>query len=144
MILLVEQPIMNMLTFLNFVTNKQSKNKRYPHNPKKSVATTFTTYQQYTSPGAPTYPYFSKPLRICIFQLYQSPSGPVYTDTTSFSDLQRLFALNMKIHFKTTERKRLRIPSRTNLRRYTSTIHGFSTLAANIVYHSRFLHPGRK
>ena len=51
--------------------------------------------------------------------------------------------LNMKIHFKTTRQKRLRIQSRTNLRRYIcihcspqwpqilSTIHGF-------------FHPGRK
>ena len=56
----------------------------------------------------------------------------------------RLLDLNMKIHFKTTRWKRLRIPSRTNLRQYTSTIHGFSILAANIVHHSRLLHHGRK
>ena len=34
----------------------------------------------------------------------------------------------MKIHFTTTWWNRLRIPSRTNLRRYISTIHGFFTL----------------
>ena len=54
-----------------------------------------------------------------------------------------MFDLNMKMHFKTTWRKRLRIPFRTKLRRYScingsphwpqilSTIHGFFTLAAN-------------
>ena len=61
------------------------------------------------------------PLRACICQ----------RNTTSFSNLQRLFDLNMKVHFKTTRRKKPRIPPRTNRRRYVfSTIHGFSTLTA--------------
>ena len=134
-----------MLTLVYFVTSKQPKNKRYPQNSIKSVATPNTTYQQYTSPGAPTHPCFSKPQKICVFQLYQSPSGPVYARRTHKSYF-RIYKtdLNMKIHLKTTRRKRLRIPSKTNLRRYIFTIHSFSTLAASIVYHSRFLHPGRK
>ena len=112
---------MNMLTLLYFVTSKQPKNKAYPQNPilrSKSVATTNTTHQEYTSPGAPTYPSFSKPLKICIFQVYQSLSGSVYTRKyyKSFG-FTRLFDLNMKIHFKTTWWKRLLTPSRTNLRR---------------------------
>ena len=77
--------------------------------------------------------------------------GPLWSclhqkNTRSFADLQRLFDLTMKIHFKTTWRKKLRTPSRTNLRRYSvcfsihgsphwpqilSTIHGFFTLAAS-------------
>ena len=91
---------MNMLTLLYFVTSKQPKNKAYPQNPilrSKSVATTNTTHQEYTSPGAPTYPSFSKPLKICIFQLHQSPSGPVYTRKAHKPfGFKRLFNLNMK------------------------------------------------
>ena len=122
---------MNIVTLL-YVVTKSSKNKGYPQNPIKSVATTNTTHQEYTSQGAPTYPYFSKPLKICIFQLYQSLSGPVYTGKTHKSfRFTRLFDLNLKINFKTTRGKRLRIPSRTNLRLYISTVHGFSTMAAN-------------
>ena len=56
---------MNMLTLLYFLTSKQPKNKGYPQNPIKSVATTNTTHQEHTSPGARTYLYCSKPLKIC-------------------------------------------------------------------------------
>ena len=45
--------------------------------------------------------------------------------------ITRLFDLDMKIHFRTTRRKRPRIPSRTNLRR-------------RVFYHSRFVQPGRR
>ena len=141
---------MNMLTLLYFVTSKQPKNKGYPQNPIKLEATTTTTHQEYPSQDAPT-------LRSTLFlqtvKIYVSvPPVTLWSclhqkNTTSFSDLQRLLDLNMKIHFKTTRREWLRIPSRTNLRRYRSiflpftvsppwpqvlsTIHGFSTLAAN-------------
>ena len=73
---------MNMLTLLYFVSIKQPKNKGYPQNSIKSVATANTTHQEYTSVGVPTYPYFSKPIKIRVFQLYQSPSSPVYTRKT--------------------------------------------------------------
>ena len=47
-------------------------------------------------------------------QSNQSPSGPVYTKKKqSILGFTRLFDLNMKIHFKTTRGKGLRIPSRT-------------------------------
>ena len=39
---------MNMLTLLYFVSIKQPKNKGYPQNPIKSVATPNTTHQEYT------------------------------------------------------------------------------------------------
>ena len=49
---------------------------------------------------------------------HQSPSGPVYTRKTL--QVFRIYKtdLNMKTHFKTTWRQRLRAPSRTNLRWY--------------------------
>ena len=133
---------MNKLTLLYFVTSKQPKNERYPQKSIQSIATANTTHQEYTSRC--TYvPLLSKPLKICIFQLNQIPSGPVYT--RKHTQVFRIYKtdLNMKIHFKTTWRKRLRIPSRTKLRRYIcihgsphwpqilSNIHGFFTLAAN-------------
>ena len=68
MILLVEQPINHEHAHPPyFVTSKQPKNKGYPLNPIKSVAATNTTHQQHTSQGAPTYPYFSKPLKYVYF-----------------------------------------------------------------------------
>ena len=137
---------MNMLTLLYFVISKQPKNKRYPHNSIKTVSTANTTHQDYTSQGALPIRTLTSPNRQKIYfsstsLLFRSIPEKYYTlfgFTTS--------DLNIKIHFKTTRRKRLRIPSRTNLRRYIfyysrflhhdrkyvlSTIHGFSTLAAN-------------
>ena len=77
-------------------------------------------------------PFFFKPLKRNI----SIPPNPLLVLSTpekhyQFFGLHRLLDLNMNIHFKTTGRKRLRIPSRTNLRQY-------------IFYHSRFLRPGRK
>ena len=68
------------------------------------------------------------------YKMYRSvPPVPFWSclhqKNTKFFGFTRLFDLSMKIHFKTW-RNRLRIPSRTNLRRY-------------IFYHSRFLHPDR-
>ena len=132
MILLVEQPSMNMLTLLYFVTSKQPKKKRYPQNPIKSAATN-TTHQEYTSQGAPTYPYFSKLLKRCIFQLYQSHSAlSIPENTASFSGLQRRFDLNMENTFQNYQAKKAYHPERIVDDTFP-TIHGFSTLAANIV-----------
>ena len=90
MILLVEQPIMNMLTLLCFVTSKQPKNKGYPQNPIKSVATTNTTHQEYTAPGAPTYPYFFQTVESMYISALSVPFWPCLyqKSTTSLSDLQ--------------------------------------------------------
>ena len=53
---------------------------------------------------------------------FQSHSPLLVLSTTEkhykFFGFPRLFDLNMETHFKTTWRKRLRIPSRTNLRWY--------------------------
>ena len=73
-------------------------------------------------------PLFLQTVKIYIFQFHQSPSGPIYTRKTLRVFRVYKTDLNMKTHFKTTRRKKLRIPSKTNLRRY-------------IVYHSR-LFPG--
>ena len=136
---------MNMLTLLSFVTRKQPKNKRYPQNPTKSVATSNTTSGIHLSKEhlrTPISPNGQK----YIFQLHQAPSGPVYTPEKHYKSFvfTRLFDLNMKIHSKAARQKRLLMLSRTNLQRYISSVHGFSTLAANNVYHSRFHHPGRE
>ena len=93
-----------------------------------------------------------------IFQSHHSPSSPVYPRRHyKFFGFTRLFDLNMKTQIKTSRRKRLRILSRTNVRRYIfshsrflhpgreyvlSTIHGFSTLAANSKPH--IIVPSRK
>ena len=92
--------------------------------------------QEWTSQGAPTYPYFSKPLiytYIYIFRSHQSPFGPVYTWKTL-----QVFRINKIVRFKHENtfqnylaKNTLRIPSRTNHRRH-------------ILYHSRLLHRGRK
>ena len=55
--------------------------------------------------------------------IYFNPTSPLLVLSTpekhyKFFVFTRLFDLNMKTHFKTTRRKRLRIPCRTNLRRY--------------------------
>ena len=95
---------MNKLTLLYFVTSKQPKNERYPQKSIQSIATANTTHQEYTSRC--TYvPLLSKPLKICIFQLNQIPSGPVYT--RKHTQVFRIYKtdLNMKIHFKTAREK---------------------------------------
>ena len=61
-------------------------------------------------------PLFSKPSRTICF----SPTSHLVVmstpeNITSFSDLQRLFYLNMKTHFKTIRGKGLRVPSRTTV-----------------------------
>ena len=82
---------MNVLILLYFVTSKQPKNKGYPQNPLKSVATTYTTHQECTSQDAPT-------IRTTLFlqtvenfiSAHQSPSGPVYIrKAPSLSDATR-------------------------------------------------------
>ena len=93
---------------------------------------TILAHQECTSQGAPTYSYFSKPLK----NIHFSPTSPLLVLSIpekhyKFFGFTRLFDLNMKTYFKTTRLKRLRIPSRTNNSR-------------NIFYHSRFLHPGPK
>ena len=98
---------------------------------RKQISLWRPAQQECTSQGAHTYPYFSKPLNI-----YTSHTSPLLVLPTTekhykFFRFTRVFDLDMKIHFKTTRRKRPRISSRTNLRR-------------RVFYHSRFLHPGRK
>ena len=94
-----------------------------------------STHQESTSQGAPTYPCFSKPFNI-YSGVHSSSTRPLLVLSTpekhykSFGFTRRC-DLNMKIHFKITWWKRLRIPSRTNLRRYISAVRGFSTLATN-------------
>ena len=71
-------------------------------------------------------PFFLKPLNIYIY-IYPTSFLLVLSTPekhSKFFGFTRLFDLNMKTYFKTTTRKSLRIPSRTNPRRY-------------IVYHSR-------
>ena len=78
-------------------------------------------HQEYTSQDSPT-------IRTTLFlqtvkNIYFSSTSPVLVLFTpekryKYFGFTRLFYLNMKIHFKTIRRKRLRVPSRTNLRRY--------------------------
>ena len=70
--------------------------------------------------------------------IYFSPANPLLVLSTpikhkSFSDLPDCFFFNTRIHFKTTRGNRLlvRIPSRTNHRRYTVYHSRLSTLAAS-------------
>ena len=97
---------MNMITLLYFVTSRQPKNKGCPQNPIKSVATTNTTHQEYTSQDAPT-------IRTTLFlqtvkYIYIYISAPpvafwscVHQKSTKSFGFTRLFDLNMKIHLKT-------------------------------------------
>ena len=126
---------MNMITLLYFVTSRQPKNKGCPQNPIKSVATTNTTHQEYTSQDAPTIrstlflqtvkTYISAPsvaFRSCLHQ----------KNTKSFG-FTRLIDLSMKIHVKTPgEEGYAYHPERIlDDTLYISTIHGFATLVAN-------------
>ena len=86
-------------------------------------------------------PDFSKPSKY-IFQLHQSPSG-LHHKKTSLSDLQDCLIWAWKHISKLPGEKGYAYRPERILDDMFSTIHGFSTLAANIVYHSRFLHPGR-
>ena len=127
-----------MFTLLYFVTSKQPNNKGYPQSSIKSAATVNSPYQilaihlsrctynayYLISPNRQKI-YFSSTSRLLVLP---TPENNTWYKFLGFT---KLFDLNTKIHFKTTWVKRLRIPSRTNLRRYISTTHGFSTLAAN-------------
>ena len=78
--------------------------------------------------SARAYPYFPKPLK----KMYFSPTTPLVVLPTpekhKFFGFTTLFDLNMKTHFKTTGRKRLRIQSRTDFRRYVVYYSRLSTL----------------
>ena len=69
--------------------------------------------------------------------IYFSPTSPLLVLSTpekhyKFFGFTRRFDLNMNTHIKTTRRKRLRVPSRTNLTRCSLTIYDFPPyLAAN-------------
>ena len=76
MIPLVEQPVMSMLTLLSFATGHK---QRILETFNKSVATANTTHQEYTCQGAPTYPYFSKPLEMCIYIHASVPPIPFWS-----------------------------------------------------------------
>ena len=69
--------------------------------------------------------------------MYISPTRPVRAlsipeQHLRFSDLRRLFDLGMKAYSETTRRKRLRIPSGTNLRGcYLGAPHGHESILQN-------------
>ena len=105
-----------------------------------------TTYEQYTSQGAPTYPYFSKPLKYVYFSSTSPLLAHVYTRKTlqRFSDLQDCLIWTWKyISQLPGEKGYAYHPERTlddtfilftvspHWTQILSTIHSFTTLAAN-------------
>ena len=117
---------MNILTLLDFVTSKQPKNKRCLQNSIKSVATTNTTHQECTSQDAPT-------IRTNSFlqtekKKFSSTSPLLFLSTPEKHDKSFGLQVSLIWHENTFQHyqvKRLRISTRTNLRRYISIIHDF-------------------
>ena len=101
-------------TLLYFAINQKTtaKKQKIPAKFNTISATINTAHLQYTSQGAPTYPFLPIVI-VCI----SAPPGTFWsclhqTNTTIFSDLHRLFNFNIKVHFKITRRKRLGKSSR--------------------------------
>ena len=118
MILLVKEPINHEYAHLYFLSIRRLLPKQKTPAKFNTISATINTiYQRYTSQyGAPTYS-FVRIVIVCIL----SPPVPFWSclhqkNTTSFSDLQRLFDLNMKTHtFKFIRRYRMYTSSITSL-----------------------------
>ena len=99
---------------------------------RKQISLWRPAQQECTSQGAHTYPYFSKPLNI-----YTSHTSPLLVlptteNTTSFSDLQECLIWIWKYISKLPGEKGHAYHPEQILDDVFSTIHGFSTLAANM------------
>ena len=100
---------------------------------KRYISVVRSRHQECTSQGAPTYPYFFKPLKIYI----SVPPVPFWSclhqkNTTSFSDLQGCLIWTRKHTSKLPGEKGYANHPERILDDTFSTIHGFSTLAANM------------
>ena len=73
---------------------------------------------------------FEYPLRKQLLKEYFSPTSPLLVLSTHKKRIYKT-DMSMKVHFKTTKGRGLRITSRTNLRRYIVYHPRLSTLAAN-------------
>ena len=132
MMLLVEQPINHEYAHPPSFRNQSEyycQKQKIPANFSTISSTINTTHLQYTSQGAPTYP-FLQIVIVCI----SAPPGPFWSCLHQKNTISYKFFgftktdLYIKTHFKTTGRKSLYIPSRTNLRLYYLRV---STLTAN-------------
>ena len=116
-------------------TAKGSINSTNQRN-QYTVTTNNASYQQYTSQSRCTHvPLLRRSVKIIpgrYYQFHQSPSGLIYTRKRllgiRFSDVQRLFDFNMKIHFqndRTKSKGYVCHPGRT-YRRYSTFVPLFS------------------
>ena len=124
---------MNMLTLLYFVISIQLKKKDTRKNTTKLVATKYHTSGIHLSRCTYNTCIISPNRQKYIFQPHQSPSGLSTPEKTKVFRIYKTVWFKRENTFQTTRRKRLRIPSRTNLRRYLiyfyrSRVCVFSTL----------------
>ena len=111
-----DQSIMNMPTSILQSMRRLLSKQKIPAKFNKISTTINTMRQRYSSQyGAPTYP-FLQIVIVCI----SAPPVPFWSclhgkNTTSASDLQRLFDFTWKTHFKTTRRYRMYISSTSSL-----------------------------